>query len=672
MVEQIQVPARYPNEGHRWPRHKPVFTMLAVLAALVAGVGAFAYQFKTKWSPLQRVYFPVFFRTAHLVSTRNRFLRPPQPFRVLMVVFPYGSRIALGQDVIPLSGPVAASQSVPFALSQTAVEEGAKRLEWRTVRLTHDEMHRWLEQVFFGGRSVWELCRNAWYVALLVLGITLPIALRKDFEQGLQARLGRVLKGVNLRTRTQYHKRTRHHTGIGLETTNPPTIWERCHLKEPERTMVRVARQHEPEHFLLVGDTGTGKSSLIRQLLTQVGRRQETAIVYDPTLEYVAHFFDPGRGDVILNPLDARMPYWSPSDEILHYTEADALAEPLFPDRDRENRFFVESPRKILAHLLKFHPTPQQLWQWIARPDPEIDKRVAGTPLEALISKVAPQQRTGVLGVLERASAAFGLLPPKGNSLSWTATKWVERREGWIFITTKKTTRKILRPLLTLWLDFLMLRLTEQIGWKYTPVWVILDELASLETLPTLPFALAESRKSNVRMVLGFQGRSQIEARYGKEAEAMLSQPRTKIFFRTGEPRAAEWISRSVGEFEIERLREGRTTGDMSLYSTKNTTLESRIEGAILGSEVMNLEDLHCIFQVPGFTLRLSFPYVPPQQIHEPLIPAAIPDPMLSYIQTQETSDEPDEPEEPAENSALNTRIPKKETGESQPMLENT
>lgn len=669
MVEDIQVPARYPNEGHRWPRHKPVFTLLAFTAALVAGLGAFGYQFKTEWSPLQRLYFPIYFRTAHMASTRTRFLRPPETFDVLTVVFPHSSRIALDQDVNPVPKPVAGSQSVPFALSQFAIRQGAKRLEWRGVRLTDDEIHRWLGQVFFGGRSVWELCRNAWYVALLVLGITLPLALRKDFEDSRVVRLGRVLKGANLRTRTQYHQRTRHHSGIGWETTNPPTLWERCNLKEPERAMVRVARQHEPEHFLMVGDTGTGKSSLIRQLLTQVSRRQETAIIYDPTLEYVAHYFDPGRGDVILNPLDARMPYWSPSDEMLDFTEADALAEPLFPDRDRENRFFVESPRKILAHLLKFHPTPQQLWQWIARADPEIDKRVAGTPLEAIISKVAPQQRTGVLGVLERASAAFGLLPPNDSAHSWTATKWVERREGWIFITTKKTTRRILRPLMTLWLDFLILRLTEQVGWEYPPVWVILDELASLETLPTLPLALAESRKSNVRMVLGFQGRSQVEANYGKEAEAMLSQPRTKIFFRTGEPHAADWISRSVGEFEIERLREGRTTGDLSRHTTKNTSLESRIEGAILGSEVMNLEDLHCIYQTPGFTLRLSFPYVPPQKNHEKIIPANIPDPMLSLIQMHQAPNEPDESDDPANDATLNPRIPKPETGESQAML---
>jgi len=72
------------------------------------------------------------------------------------------------------------------------------------------------------------------------------------------------------------------------------------------------------------------------------------------------------------------------------------------------------------------------------------------------------------------------------------------------------------------WLDFLILRLTAQTEFPPPAAWVIADEVATLENLPNLPLALAESRKSNTRMVLGLQGRSQVEMRYGREAEATL------------------------------------------------------------------------------------------------------------------------------------------------------
>jgi hypothetical protein len=85
-----------------------------------------------------------------------------------------------------------------------------------------------------------------------------------------------------------------------------------------------------------MGDTGTGKSSLIRQMLERVVDRDEAVVVYDPALEFTPQFFRPDRGDQILNPLDTRMPYWPPGDEIQHRAEALAFAKALFPDDRRE------------------------------------------------------------------------------------------------------------------------------------------------------------------------------------------------------------------------------------------------------------------------------------------------------------------------------------------------
>ena len=65
-----------------------------------------------------------------------------------------------------------------------------------------------------------------------------------------------------------------------------------------------------------MGDTGSGKSSAVRQLLRQVQVRNETAIVYDPAMDFVGEFYSPVRGDLILNPLDARCPYWGVGDEL--------------------------------------------------------------------------------------------------------------------------------------------------------------------------------------------------------------------------------------------------------------------------------------------------------------------------------------------------------------------
>jgi len=86
-----------------------------------------------------------------------------------------------------------------------------------------------------------------------------------------------------------------------------------------------------------LGDSGAGKSSLIRQLLMQIENRRQTAVVYDPAREYLLQFYNEERGDVVLNPLDARMPYWNPAEEVLNPLEAEAVAKSLFPDRAGAN-----------------------------------------------------------------------------------------------------------------------------------------------------------------------------------------------------------------------------------------------------------------------------------------------------------------------------------------------
>ena len=295
-----------------------------------------------------------------------------------------------------------------------------------------------------------------------------------------------------------------------------------------------------------------------------------------------------------------------------HHTESLAIAKSLFPDRQHENEFFVTSPRKIFAHLLKYRPSPQDLCDWIARPDQEIDRRVAGTPLEAIIAKNAPQQRSGVLGVLERVTAPSSCCLPGRNG---AGQPQAGRSTGGLDLHHQHpgnprcpaTAGKSLARLAAATAD-------GADGTGQWPVWVILDELASLQTLPNLPFALSESRKSNTRMVLGLQGRSQIEARYGREAEAMLSQPRTKIFLRTERTHGAEWVSKSIGEVEIEHLREGRNVGDRGFRRSQNATVDRRIEAAVLASEISNLRRSRGLSSDTRLHAQADFPYLAPKR----------------------------------------------------------
>ena len=167
-----------------------------------------------------------------------------------------------------------------------------------------------------------------------------------------------------------------------------------------------------------------------------------------------------------------------------------------------------------------------------------------------------------------------------------------------------------MRPLISLWLDLLVLRMMNDDSAK-RKTWFVLDELASLQRLPQLTMAVTENRKSNNPMVLGFQGKAQVEALYGHVAEAMLSQPATKIFLKTSEPHASEWISKAIGEVEVERFRESRTLGRFPVSPGRDS--ESRDitrEPLVMASEVAGLDPLHGYFKHGNLVLRMRFPYL--------------------------------------------------------------
>ncbi|HEX4029245.1 MAG TPA: type IV secretion system DNA-binding domain-containing protein [Terracidiphilus sp.] len=428
----------------------------------------------------------------------------------------------------------------------------------------------YLRQQVYGGQGLSDIFKWPLAGGAVFLLLQLPFSIPRDIRRRKEMKYGRRLKGPVLVTPKQFNKAMK---GTGIAITV-----DQC--REP----LSIPTRAEDQHFEIIGDTGSGKTTIIMQMLRQIQTREHSAILYDPACEFIERFYDERRGDIVLNPLDRRCPYWGPSEELVRRAEARTIAASLFqPTNDRRGEFFVESPQKIFAHLLLDLPSPQQLVFWMSHPE-EIDKRVKDTELASLIDPTAPQQRSGVLGSLSLIADSFRLLPKKEDSrFEWTAREWSKNRRGWIFITSQPAEREALRPLHSLWIDMLVLRLLSAPKPDQHPVWFVLDELASLQKLPQLHTAITENRKSRNPIVLGFQGKAQLEVVYGHLAEVMLSQPATKIFLKTTEPNAAEWVSRAIGKVEIERMKETHYDGSRS---GRNFALDRQTEPLVLDSEI--------------------------------------------------------------------------------------
>lgn len=405
---------------------------------------------------------------------------------------------------------------------------------------------------------------------------------------------------------------------------------------------LRLPRELEPSHTMIMGDPDKGKSALMRQLAYQVRQRRpkERALFYDPHGEFVSQFWE--DGDHLLNPFDARTSGWDLASELPAALSPErtgawalAIAQSLFPERPRDQAFFAENTQRVCAELLTHRPSAQTLAQWLGDPK-MLAKLLKGSSSENSLAPSAPDQREGLMAELNRVTDALKTLPDlRDTSRRWSAAEWAQDGKGWVFITTTPMDRERLRPLTSLWVDLVILQLMMLKKPKDQLDWLFLAEVSTLRRLTHFYTAATEGRKYHNPMVFDIQGRSQIKALYGEFAEVLLSAAGVQIFLGTKEEAAAEWIAKMIAKNEVQWVGHSRSNGDRKNHSSER--LERREEYLVLPSEIQGLPKMQGYLTMENFVVKLEFPYLELPTV----TPAFIERPVSKRHANQPPADEP-------------------------------
>ncbi len=574
-----------------WPPHIPVWTYSAVFLALVCTV-FFGWERLIGMTVLERSYSADYMRS----EVGQLFHQHGKYSLLYLDGGKKAPRFALPTDFEDGLTTLPDGTTIPVQLSPRATREGYQFWKRGAEQSYLDSsMFRWLQHTIFAGKSHLALYAVPLAEGLGVFLIALFVAIPADVRRFKETKYGRRLKGPVMVTPREFNKVLKT-DGLAIKT-------------DDKGLLIRIPKRSEPAHIQVMGDTGVGKTTLLTQMLQQIEDRKELAIVYDPAGEFTQRFFRPERGDWILNPLDARSSYWTPSSELRSPSEARTIAASLYqPTSTKKGEFFTETPQKVFAHLLKYRPSAQDLVAWLSDEN-EIDRRVEGTEMAYMIAKGAQQQRSGILASMGLIADSLRLLPSEKQSdgREWSATEWADKRKGWIFLTSSEAEQEALRPLHSLWIDLLILRLLTLPKPGQKRAWFVIDELATLQFLPQFHTALTKSRKSNNPIIFGYQGKAQLEVVYGHLAEVMLSQPAIKMIAKTAEPKAAKWASELIGNVEIERVRESIAHGKRAGSSF---TMDRQIEPLVMDSEIQGLDNLHAFVKVGNYVSRFAFPHM--------------------------------------------------------------
>ncbi len=367
---------------------------------------------------------------------------------------------------------------------------------------------------------------------------------------------------------------------------------------------VEIPEVEETKHFKLVGTTGSGKSTAIRELLTGALNRGDRAIIADPDCAYLKHFYQHIRGDVILNPFEERSCRWDLFGEIEKPYDVEQLARSLISEgADDASREWRAYARTFLAAILEHCKLEDrhdlaEVWRLIAVADTdELREILAGSAAQAFLAEGATKMFHSIRGTASPALAALKYVKKHG-ALPLSVRQWVRQGRGVLFLPYTAGQIAALRDLIATWLRLAIFE-TMTGGERDQRLWFIIDELDALGQIDGLKDALARLRKFGGRCVLGFQSIAQVRGTYGDtEAQTIVENCGNTLVLRCSASErggTAEFASRLIGRREIIRhqVSESRPAGwGSKAQRTESATDHHVIEDAVMASEIEQLPDL--------------------------------------------------------------------------------
>ena len=350
----------------------------------------------------------------------------------------------------------------------------------------------------------------------------------------------------------------------------------------------------EIRHTLVAGGTGTGKTVLFKGLAWSAMQRGDRMIIADPNGEMYSLFGRPN--DKIANPYDQRSVGWSIFNEIRDDYDFHRYALSLVP-RGRSNAeeewasfarlLLRETARKLVREN---NPSIERLiwWTTIAQPD-QFKTFLTGTDAESLFTG-ADKALASARFMLADKITEHKKMPPGEFSLR----DWLDDPKGGnLFLTWNEAQATALKPLISAWVDVLCTSILSLPASDDRKVWLFLDELASLEKLPSLEAALTKGRKAGLRVVAGLQSTSQLDKIYGHdEAQTLRSCFRTLAALGGAmtDAKTSEDLSKSLGEHEVERYAYSRSSGEKG--ASTNKSLRTDRERVVMPSQITGWPDL--------------------------------------------------------------------------------
>ncbi len=373
----------------------------------------------------------------------------------------------------------------------------------------------------------------------------------------------------------------------------------------------------ETRHFFLVGRSGTGKTTLLCNVIEQLIKERAKVVIHDLKGDYLSHFFVPER-DVVFNPLDIRCVHWNLFNEIKNDADIDSVAASLIPHSNRDDKFWVDGARDVFASILHLlvrsgETSNESLYRHCSMPENDIIAVLSQAAVQIDVLRRAIGYLQGkesgskvasdVLSTMRQYTNCFYYMRHLGSNFS--IKEWIiNDQPGIIFLTNYINIQDTLRPILSLFVDISMKHLLSSDESPGRKIFFILDEFANLQKLPTIVKCLELGRSKGASVWIASQDISQVQKVYGNEVcNTIVNNCNTICCFALGDTISCDYISKLFGDREIVETDESYSMGPADLRDGVSITRRRKTDRVILPSEFSKLRDLNFYIKVLNYDI---------------------------------------------------------------------
>lgn len=329
-------------------------------------------------------------------------------------------------------------------------------------------------------------------------------------------------------------------------------------------------REIETRHFLLLGGTGAGKTTILQQMVGSALSHDDRMLVLDAKGDLTARF--PTDDFVLLSIEDARSDRWVPGWDFVTAADADELAIELIATTSDPS--WSNGARRVLAAIIRFLQDETsargKAWTWdgldrmLQMPVEDLHRILASFDPQAATFIDVAQEETRKQAMSFYLVLIAGAAPTTsafakmgGDGKDFSVRRWLSDKDARRAIIVRQSQRL---PKLTGMMARLVLKAAADSAAEFAaaaaprPTWFFLDELAQVGKTEAAARLATIGRSASVRLVACVQSPSQLREIYGQDgSQTLLDNLTTKIVGRVAAGATADEVCKKwIGERKVE------------------------------------------------------------------------------------------------------------------------